>query len=339
MRNSVNGWIQKSGQARLVRLAWLKAARVLDRRTAKARVINLALQGGGALGAFTWGALDRLSAERVLSIGAISGASAGALNAALFASGLVRGGGPGARQALQSFWTDIADAAAAAAFVFPPMFSLQTDIWRQAFADAGALSVNPLRAMLEKHVDIGALRAPEAPALYISATHVRTARPRVFTNADISIDALLASACLPNLHPTVWIGGEPYWDGGFSANPPLAPLTGGDANRTLLVRLIPSGAETPPKSGKDVDAYLKNLMFSRPLDEELARLNTGPAAGRLDLDIIDLADYAPDARLDSRPTPQFVKGLFAKGRAAAEAFLNREREATARETRNADSSA
>jgi NTE family protein len=317
-RPSLPSFLKEARPARLLRLAYIKAAREIDRRTAKAQTLNLALQGGGALGAFTWGVLDRLSHERSLRIGAISGASAGALNAALFVSGLVRGGGPGAREALQSFWSDVADAAAAASFIFPPMFSAQTEIWRQAFGDAGAFAVNPLRAILEKHVDIEALRAPEAPALFVSATHVTTAKPRIFANAEMSVDVLLASACLPNIHPAVWIDGEPYWDGGFSANPALAPLAGHEADRTLLVRLIASGAETPPKSGKDVDAYLKNYMFSRPLDDELARLKDFP-----DLDVISLGDYAPDARLDSRPSASFVKGLFAKGRDAAEDYLGR----------------
>lgn len=312
---------------RLVRLAYLKAAREIDRRTAKVKSLNLALQGGGALGAFTWGVLDRLSEERSLRVPAISGASAGALNAALYVSGLVRGGGPGAREALQAFWSDVADAVAAASFIFPPMFSAQTEIWRQAFGDPGAYAVNPLRAILEKHVDIEALRAPSAPALFVSATHVTTARARIFTNAEMSVDVLLASACLPNIHPTVWIDGEPYWDGGLSANPALAPLAAHEANKTLLVRLLPSGAETPPKSGRDIDAYLKNFMFARPLDDELARIQHDPASGMGGLDIIDLSDHAPDARLDSRPSSSFVKGLFAKGRDAAGDYLGASRRA------------
>ncbi len=327
MRETINNWLYGSGPGRRLRLAYLRAARDFDRRTVKPATLNLALQGGGVLGAFTWGVLDRLSHERALQVKAITGASAGALNAALFISGFMTGGASGARHALKAFWTDIADASSFSAFMFSPMMmSAQQDLWRQAMTGAGAMSVNPLRATLAKTVDIDALRSPEAPALFVSATHVKTAKPRIFTNADISIDALLASACLPNIHPTVWIDGEPYWDGGFSANPAMAPLARIEADRTLLVRLIESGAEGLPKSGAEVDAYMKNLLFNRSLDEELARLQDEHPQMR-DLDVIALGEYETKAQISNRPTPALIRSLHEKGERAAEDYLSRIRRA------------
>ncbi|PQA88735.1 patatin-like phospholipase family protein [Hyphococcus luteus] len=327
MRETINSWLHGSGPARRLKLAYLRAAREFDRRTVKPATLNLALQGGGVLGAFTWGVLDRLSHERALDVKAITGASAGALNAALFISGFVTGGASGARHALKSFWTDIADASSFSTFMFSPMLmSAQSDMWRQAMTNPGAMSVNPLRSALAKNVDIDALRSAEAPALFVSATHVKTAQARIFTNADITIDALLASACLPNLHPTVWIDGEPYWDGGFSANPALEPLARIDADRTLLVRLIESGAEGLPKSGAEVDAYMKNLLFNRSLDEELARLQDDHPQMR-DLDVIALSEYETKVQISSRPTPSLIRSLHEKGRAAAEDYLENIRRA------------
>lgn len=323
MRETLNGWLSQSAPARRLKLAYLRAAREFDRRTMKPATLNLALQGGGVLGAFTWGVLDRLSHERALEVKAITGASAGALNAALFISGFVKGGGARARHALKSFWTDISDASALASFIYSPtLLSAQSDIWRQAFTNPGALSVNPLRSALEKHVDIDALCSPEAPEIFVSATHVTTAKARIFTKQDISLDALLASACLPNIHPTIWIDGEPYWDGGFSANPALAPLAAIDADRTLLVRLIQSGAPGLPKSAADVDAYMKNLLFNRSLDDEIARLS-GEHPQVSPLDVIALSDYETKAQVSSRPTPSLIASLLEKGRGAAEDYLGK----------------
>ncbi len=325
LRNAVNDWLQQSPQARRLRLAYLRAARELDRRAAKATTLNLALQGGGVLGAFTWGILDRLSHERSLEVKAVTGASAGALNGALFISGLMTGGGAGARHTMKSFWRDIASASTLTSFLPTPMaLNAQADLWRQMFTNPGALSANPLRGALEKHVDIDALRAPEAPALFVSATHVQTAKARIFTKADISIDALLASACLPNIHPTVWIDGEPYWDGGFSANPPLAPLTDMGAERTLLARLIRSGSLDLPKSGADVDAYMKNLLFNQSLDDELAHL-AGANPGLSNLELILFSDYDHRAQISRRPTPVLIDALHEKGRVAAEDYLEKSR--------------
>ena len=316
--------LRQAGPARLLRLAYLKAVRQVGRRPKI--TLNLALQGGGGLGAFSWGALDRLLQERTLPIGALSGASAGALNAAVFATGFMRGGRRGARQALKGFWTDVANAAALSNLFFSPMaLRGAAEFWKGGFSDMArygkAVGGGQLRALIARHVDVEALRSPAAPRLFISATNVLTARPRIFNNEELSLDALLASACLPALHKTVVIDGVPYWDGGFSANPALRPLLAEPANRTLLIRLIHAGANTAPETSTEIDAYMKSLLFAGPLENELAQLRARFEAAGAPVDEIDIGDHAPNARLGDQPIPRLVSDLFDKGGAAAEAYL------------------
>ncbi|WP_428410548.1 patatin-like phospholipase family protein [Hyphococcus sp.] len=322
LQDSVQHWLQHSATGQRLRRAYHRAVGETELRHDGQTRLNLALQGGGVLGAFTWGVLDRLSREPALRIDAISGASAGAVNAALFASGYVTEGAEGARRRLDAFWSEIADASALAKFVFFPALSpAQARWWRRAFHPSSAFDFNPLRSALETHVDFDALRAPEAPALFISATHVPTAKARLFTNQELTLDVLLASACLPNLHPTVLIDGEPYWDGGFTANPALSPLTDRPADRTLLVRLMASGAEKLPQGNEEIDAYMKNLMFDRPLEEELARL--AETKKLTALDVVFAGDYEPDAQITTPPSPALIRSLFEKGKTAGEDYFAR----------------
>lgn len=321
--STLREFLQKAGPARLLRLAYLKTLRErtqIDRTRAQ---LNLALQGGGALGAFTWGVLDRLCEEPGLRVGAISGASAGALNGAVFITGLAKGGPQGAARALKAFWTEISNAAALANLILAPMMlGARQDAWQRAFRGAPALGVNALADILPRHVDFGALRALGAPRFYVSATNVLTTTPHIFTNETVSLDALLASACIPTLHPTVWIDGVPYWDGGFSANPAVAPLLHGGGDRTLLVRLLRATTATPPKDAVEIDTQIKTILFSRPLDDELARIARVDPASAARIDEIDATAYASSARLTSHPTPHLVQGLFADGRAAATAYFD-----------------
>jgi len=315
--------LKHNGPARRLRLAYVKAARDLARRGAKKTKLNLALQGGGALGAFTWGVLDRLSYERLIDVRAFSGASAGALNAAVFLSGLKNGGRGGARNALRRFWTEVANAASFANFLFPPMLLPgQLALIEDAFNASSRyglspMKINPLKDILARHVDLDALRAEDAPRLYIAATNVLTGRARIFTNDDLSVDALLASACIPNLHPTVMIDAAPYWDGGFSANPPIMPLMENDAERILLVRLMRSGTGKAPRTTNEIDDYIKNHLFTRPLDDELERVALLPRASRTPIDEIDASDADSSVSFTSQPTPRLVNDLFEKGAAAA----------------------
>jgi NTE family protein len=212
--------------------------------------VDLALQGGGSHGAFTWGVLDRLLEDETLDFGGVSGTSAGALNAAVLATGLAAGGRAGARAALSAFWLDVAGqggcfggAAPAVPWAWPWPFGLPASPGLAVFNldqhpayaffsqllrsynpyQSNPLDLNLLRDVVRRHVDEGALRSGPLQ-LFITATAVRTGQPRVFTGADLSVDALLASACLPQLFRAVFIDDEPYWDGGYSGNPAIWPL-------------------------------------------------------------------------------------------------------------------
>jgi len=321
-------FLRKAGPARLLRLADDEISRARERREPAGRTLNLALQGGGALGAFTWGVLDRLQEEASVTIGAMSGASAGALNAAVYVTGLVNGGKDGAARALKAFWTEVSNAAALANLIFAPiMLGARRDAWQHAFRETAHFAKNPLQDLLPRHIDLDALRAPTAPRLFIAATNVLTARARIFTNEEITFDTLLASACIPTLHPTVLIDGIPYWDGGFSANPPVAPLLRTGAERTLLVRLLRSQSDTAPRDAQEIDTHLKTLLFSRPLEDELARIALSDPVGLGTLSEIDANQSALSARLTSHPTPHIVQSLFDQGRAAAQAYFAPERDA------------
>ncbi|MEM8936112.1 MAG: patatin-like phospholipase family protein [Pseudomonadota bacterium] len=290
------------------------------------RPLNLALQGGGALGAFSWGVLDRLSQERRMRIVAISGASAGALNAAVFATGAARGGAREGRRALEALWRDVSNATAMANLFSQPLkLGGPSNIWGRAVESASAigaraLKINPLTDILKKHVDIDAIHSNAAPRLYISATRVLTATPRIFTNHDLTIDALLASACLPGIHPTVMIDGEPYWDGGFSSNPPLLPFLNAGADETLLVQLTGAGAASTPTNPADIDHYIKRLLFSQPLQAERTQF-LSRARGFKALEEIHAEDWPLNADLMSKPTARTVKSLFDFGTAAAESYI------------------
>jgi predicted acylesterase/phospholipase RssA len=187
--------------------------------------LNLALQGGGAHSAFTWGVLVRLL-EADLRIEGISGASGGALNAVVLASGWLRGGSAGAAQALDELWREIGGLAQITPLRAGGLGQLAADFAAHFLSpyQLNPLGVNPLAAVLERLVDFAHLRATETPRLFIAATDVTTGRARIFRNPELSVEAVLASACLPQMHQAIEINGTPYWDGGFSANPPLVAL-------------------------------------------------------------------------------------------------------------------
>jgi len=291
------------------------------------RNINLALQGGGAFGAFTWGVLDRLLEDESFMPSAVSGASAGALNAAVMASGFAAKGRDGAREALGKFWGAVAQSASTAYWTAPLFWS----------KNGIAKHRNPLADILKSTVSIRRLKQNPPFRLFISATNARSFAPRIFTEADISIDALLASACLPQIHETVKIGKEPYWDGGLSSNPPILPLVeAGLADWTLLVKLLPSGAEAAHNPTTDIAAGLRLASFARPLEAELERLThlrdlgrqSSPPmpkslarAARHRLDTIDGAATLAAQNRESLPTPALVRRLHDAGRQAAEAWL------------------
>jgi len=249
------------------------------------KTINLALQGGGAHGAFTWGVLDRLLEHGRIAIDGISATSAGAINAALLAQGLMAGGPDGARQQLHDFWHAISVTASR----LTPMMS-----WLDSFAQGwnGGLSpshlafdiasrmlspyqlnpfrFNPLRDLLEQTVDVDRIRACETVKLFISATNVETGKIRVFDHKELTVDAILASACLPQIFHAVEVDGQHYWDGGYMGNPALYPLIYNcRAPDIVIIRINPIVRKGVPQTARDIDNRLNEITFNSSLMREM----------------------------------------------------------------------
>lgn len=315
-----------------------------DRKTsspALPRAINLALQGGGAHGAFTWGALDRLLEEEHLAFDALSGASAGAINAVLLASGLAEGGAAAAREKLSKFWSAIAthphgDAIASSLFIaFPGLQQVQQagfDLMGKFLAPAqfNPLDYNPMRDLLRDLVDFERLRAL-GPALFVAATDVATGRKRIFTRADLSLEAVMASACLPQIHQAVEIDGRQYWDGGYVANPPLLPLINpAKAEDTLLIQLIPLAGQGAPADHAGISEGLNRIIFNAPLRQEIAAIELMASRKvapfrRHRFHLIDATPTTQDLSPRSRLTPdrRLMTQLRDAGRQAADDWLAR----------------
>src|SRR5947199_606764 len=256
------------------------SSRTEARSRASRKAIGLALQGGGSWGAYTWGVLDSLLASRSLAVAQLSGTSAGAINAAIVASALAKGSGAQARDALRSFWLSIAR---------PAMHDIGRELWgpvertwRETMGawlmSTGALSPyntnplghNPLREAITAHVDIEAIRSKSAPALFVTVTNVKTGLPRVIANDEMTIDALLASACLPQLFQAVEIDGEPYWDGGYAGNPTLWPMIESRETRDLiLVQLVPDQVDHAPTDATGIRRRVGEIVFNSSLVAEL----------------------------------------------------------------------
>jgi NTE family protein len=247
-------------------------------------LVDFALQGGGAHGAFTWGVLDRLLEEPWLRIDGISGTSAGAMNAAVLVDGYVKNGANGARAALENFWQRVSQAAVLSPLRRTPLDVLlgrwtldhspvfvAMDLMARLFSpyDVGLGGANPLRNILAETVNFD--RLAQAPIkLFVTATNVRTGRGRVFRNGEITPDVLLASACLPTLFQAIEIDGESYWDGGYSGNPTITPLVRECGSRdTILVQINPVERPQSPRSARDILNRLNEVSFNAVLLKEL----------------------------------------------------------------------
>ncbi len=246
--------------------------------------ISLALQGGGAWGAFTWGVLDYLLSRDGLLIDQISGTSAGAINGAIVCSAMANGGPAQARQALESFWRSVAEHPARSMLqtMMGPIGEMMTkrvNNWM-----LGAVSVspyqtdpldwNPMRAAISAHVDIDSIRSRIGPQLFVTATNVRTGLPRVFGSAEITLDALAASACLPQIFRAVQIDGESYWDGGYCGNPTLWPLVRhGKANDIVLVQLSPERRDEVPRDAAGIRERAAEIVFNSSLVAEMQAIH------------------------------------------------------------------
>lgn len=260
----------------------MRAARAPKRKT-----INLALQGGGALGAYSWGVLDRILEDDRIEIEAISGTSAGAMNGVVMCEGYAEGGEVEARRALRRFWEGVAGSASGGAFGQNPVSTFFGD-WTPAWAksavmspmtlwldmmtrvaspyDYNPLNLNPVKDVLEKLVDFERVRSCRQIQLYVSATNVETGRVRVFTNSEMTADHVMASACLPLLFKAVEIEGEAYWDGGYMGNPALFPLFDAkDTRDIMIVQINPIERPGVPKTSREIIARMNEITFNSSL--------------------------------------------------------------------------
>jgi NTE family protein len=312
--------------------------------------VALALQGGGSHGAFTWGVLDRFLEEAAINIIGVTGTSAGALNAAALVDGMVAGGRDEARRRLRQFWEATGKIPGFGSFLWPmsgesaaalnlertPVYWAWQTICRALSPyQSNPFNYNPLREPLTKLIDFDRLRTQQDIRLVVAATNVRTARRRVFTNKDVSVDSLLASACTPQLLPAVEIDGEAYWDGGFTGNPALAEMM-----RTLpdcdlaIVRIDPFVREEVPRSIENIFHRTVEISFNSTFWLELGALAvissfvdegllSAERFRRTRIHMIDanpaLAKFAPSSKLNNYPA--LLEYLFDLGRQTADVWL------------------
>ncbi|WP_084420269.1 patatin-like phospholipase family protein [Henriciella litoralis] len=326
----------------------------MARSASKPKPISLALQGGGAHGAFTWGVLERLSECETLDIQAITATSAGAMNAAAYLSGLQTGGPAGAREALETFWQTVSrkgsvmDAMGASSAAGDFMASNPFTTWTpHNFAtamtsflspyDLNPFNLNPLKEAVQSTIDFDAVRQSSVQ-LFIAATNVETGRVRIFKDEEITMDAVLASACLPQTFKAVKIDGTPYWDGGFLGNPSLFPLFYSEAPKDIvLVTLNPIERKGTPRSAGEIQDRLNEITFNASLLGELRSiafvqklLNDGllnkavrSHYRNLNIHAIRGGEVLSGLRLESKydTSWRFLNELREKGRGHAEKWL------------------
>jgi NTE family protein len=317
--------------------------------------LNLALEGGGAHGAFTWGVLDRLLEEETLGFAWISATSAGAVNAVALAAGLIEDGRAGARAKLRAVWEAVAKAG------LPDLLRLNP--WLASISRSNALvqmaslfspydfnplGFDPFRKLLEAHIDFALLRETAGPELLIAATDVETGRPRLFRRREISVEAVLASACLPTIHHAVSIDGRAYWDGGFSANPDLVTLgRESPVADTLIIKLNAPDRNGLPMSAREIAARANQITFSQPMLRDVELIETvrrlsgrwarrgSPSDARLArhrFHLIEAGRYtaalAPESKV--KPDVELLTYLYGVARNETEKWLARHRASVGR---------
>jgi NTE family protein len=328
------------------------------------RRVNLALQGGGTHGAFTWGVLERLLEEDRLEFDAVSGTSAGAINAAILVQGLAEGGRAGAIRALDRLWRDVATRLAVSPLRNTP---IEKAIWGHDLTHSFAyrafdtltrvlspyqfnpfpVEFNPLRQVMVDNLDVARLRQdPKAIRLFISATNVRTGKPRVFTRTEVTPDVVMASACLPNIFRAVEIEGEPYWDGGYLGNPAIWPLYHErGAPDIVVVQINAIMRDELPTTPSDIMNRVNEISFNASLMAEMRAIDFVQRlldAGRLEqpryrrifLHLIEDEDRMREFKLSTKLNGdwEFLQILRRYGRQAADRFLDRHFGAIGRES-------
>ena len=317
----------------------------------KAKKLNLALQGGGAHGAFTWGVLDRLLEEEDVEIHALSGTSAGAMNAAVLADGYTENGRQGAKDELARFWGEISGVSK----LLEPWMQFTPHTMQQHFMGASGpiytwfdtmsrlfspyelnpMNLNPLRAVLERIIDFKRLQHCDTMQVFVTATNVETGQPRVFSGGELTVDALLASGCLPFLYQAVEIDGVPYWDGGYLGNPALWPLhSRTECGDIMLVQINPIMRTGTPRSSVEIINRLNEITFNSSLISEMRAIHFVRRLiedGKLDTEHyrhVNMHMIAPPEDLHAlsassklNPSWEFFTFLHAQGRAEMERWL------------------
>lgn len=313
--------------------------------------VTLALQGGGSHGAFTWGVLERLLEDERIVIEGISGSSAGAINAAVLAHGFAAGGRDGGIRALETFWQRMVSTTPTSGWPLagrptehkagPTMDAL---MFLSRFLSPGQINpfnLNLLRDVLAAQIDFGVFRDDSPIKLFVAATQIATGRARIFATDEVSLDVLLASACLPSFNQPVVIDGESYWDGGLTANPPLRPLIYHcDAPDMLIVAINPRRRNDAPATADEIRQRLTEISFNAVAASELEGIALAKkeaerdrwSLGRLDrrlrrlnLHMIDAEDYMTQLNVSSRLNTDaaFIAALRKEGRDRADAWLRR----------------
>lgn len=318
------------------------------------RPVCLALQGGGAHGAFQWGVLDRLLEADVLDVRAVTAASAGAMNAAALITGLERGGAAGGREALDKLWREVNQSGGRNVFgdssiwsaALTPGWLKDTPMWRAGETLAMSMSpyqfnpfnLNPLKRVLETAVDFEAVRSSSI-RLFVSTTAVRQGRARIFRTPEITLEVLMASGCLPHLFQAVEIEGEPYWDGGYLANPALWPLFYADTpDDVVLLPLNPFARDDAPREAGEIMDRLNEIVFNAPLVAELRAVafvqdliedgrlkpNGKDRYRRMLMHAIEADDHLGSLSLGSKFNTEWtlLNDLKSRGRNAAETWLD-----------------
>jgi NTE family protein len=313
------------------------------------KVVNLALQGGGTHGAFTWGVLDRLLEEERLSVEGITASSAGAVNAVVLVDGLAVGGRDGARKALRAFWQKLSADASHGVFRPSVIDRMKSTggldhspgyVFMEALAyfaspyQLNPFNYNPLKKLFEECVDFERVRKQDAVKLFLSATDVRTAKVKVFPGKELRAEHVLASTCLPLLMQAVEIDGEYYWDGGYSGNPAIFPLVlECETPDIVLVHLTPAERPEVPTSSPAIMNRMQEISFNTALIREMRsvavrnrRVDEGvmPGGKRSFVHVIEAEDIIRQFTASSRLNAdwKFLTGLFDQGRERADKWLN-----------------
>jgi NTE family protein len=332
----------------------LLPGRAAEQKTAAKR-INLALQGGGAHGAFTWGVLDHLLGDERIAVEGISGTSAGAVNAVMVADGLARGGREEAQKRLADFWRAVSSNGNLPSLQrnvmerllsFTPLEGTPVQAWFDTLSryfspyDVNPLNINPLKDLIERFVDFETLRTCQDLQIFISATNVQTGRVRIFSREKLSADAVMASACLPLLFRAVEIDGVPYWDGGYLGNPVIFPFFGTTSTEdVLVVQINPLVRQATPMSSSEIMNRINEITFNSSLIGEyraidfVARLidqgklprGIGPGQYRrinVHRIVLDRSGTRMDASSKLSTDYDFFEMLRVSGRRAARRFLD-----------------